>query len=115
MKLNLQHFSIRSTDALDSWIERELFALAQLRRIDAAHIRLARHSETSPAFSVRVHLETPGPDIVAEGSDHTIRAAAAKVFVELRERISSREEKRWQRVRSNLSSRPESLRHARAN
>ncbi len=115
MKLNLQHFSIRSTDALDSWIERQLFALAPLRQIDAAHVRLAHNGETSPPFSVRIHLATPGPDIVAEGSDHTIRAAVAKVFIELRGKISSREGKRSQRVRSNLSSRAASLRHARAN
>jgi len=94
MRLNLQHFSIHSTHELDSWIERQIFALAQLRQIDEANIRLVRHADASPAFHVKVHLVTPGPDVVAEGNDHTMRAAFSKVMVELRNKITTRVTKR---------------------
>ena len=50
MRLNVQHFSIVSTDALDSWVEQQILALGQLRQIDEANIKLTRHADSSPAF-----------------------------------------------------------------
>ena len=47
-------------------------------QIDEANVRLECRFEESPAFSVRVHLVTPGPDVVAESRDHTIRAAVTR-------------------------------------
>jgi ribosome-associated translation inhibitor RaiA len=105
MRLNLQHFSVRSTDALDSWIEQQLFALGRLRQIDEANVRLAHRREASPAYHVHVHLVTPGPDIYVEGFDHTVRAAFTKVMQELSNNILGRGKKRLQKVKSNLSTR----------
>jgi len=105
MRLNLQHFSIPSTDALDSWVERQIFALGRLRQIEEANIRLAHYAGTSPAYQVNVHLVTPGPDVFAEGRDHTLRAAFMKVMAGLREQIVSRTKKRLQNLKGKLRAR----------
>jgi ribosome-associated translation inhibitor RaiA len=105
MRLNVQHFSVRSTDALDSWVERQLLALGQVRQIDEANVLLAHHREASPAYQVRVHLVTPGPDVFVESYDHTLRAAFTKAIDELNHNLLGRARKRQQKVRSNLSTR----------
>ena len=105
MRLNVQHLNIRSLERLDSWVERQILALAALRQIDEANIRLVRHENSSPAYQVRAHLVTPGPDVFAESRDHTLRAAFAKAMAQLREQITSRATKRLQRLKSNLKAR----------
>lgn len=103
MKLTLQHFAIRSTNALDAWIENQIFSLQPRLQIDEANVRVALRRELSPPYHVRVHLVTPGPDVFAEGNDHTLRAAFEKVMRQLREKITHRVRKRLQRAKSNLS------------
>jgi ribosome-associated translation inhibitor RaiA len=105
MKLNVQHLNIRSLDSLDSWVEKQIFALGRARQIDEANIRLIRLENASPAYRVNVHLVTPGPDVFAEGRDHTLRAAFSKVIARLRDKISTRAAKRLQRLKSNLKAR----------
>ena len=105
MKLTLQHFAIRSTNALDAWIENQIFSLQPRLQIDEANVRLECRFENSPAFKVRVHLVTPGPDVFAEGNDHTLRAAVGKVMRQLSDKITSRQRKRLERVKSNLPAR----------
>lgn len=105
MRLNVQHLNIRSIDALDSWVEKNLFALGRNRQIDEANVRLVRLENASPAYQVNVHLVTPGPDVFAETRDHTLRAAFTKAVAELRHQISSRATKRLQRIKSNLKAR----------
>ena len=102
MRLNLQHLNIRSLDSLDSWVEKQIFALGQARQIDEANIRLVRLENASPAYQVNVHLVTPGPDVFAESRDHTIRAAIEKVLTQVEAKITNRFEKRRSRVRSNI-------------
>jgi ribosome-associated translation inhibitor RaiA len=101
MKLTLQHFDIRSTDALDTLVEERILGLGPRLRIDEANVRLERHRGASPAFRVQVHLVTPGPDVLAEGRDHTIRAALEKVLTELELKINGRALERRRRVRGN--------------
>jgi ribosome-associated translation inhibitor RaiA len=101
MKLTLQHHHVRSTDELDSMIEERILGLQSRLRIDEAQVRLACHPDASPPFGVHVHLVTPGPDVVAEGRDHTLRAAIEKVMTGLEGRIGDRVEKRRRRVRGN--------------
>jgi ribosome-associated translation inhibitor RaiA len=109
MQLNLQHLSLRSLDTLDSWVEKQILALAKARQIDVANIRLAKLQEASPAYQVNVHLVTPGPDVFAESRDHTLRAAFAKVMTQLRQQIASRATKRLQRLKGNLKVRRSGL------
>jgi len=109
MKLTVQHFHIRSTDIADRVIEERIIALQSRLQIDEANVRLEHRREISPAFHVHVHLVTPGPDVLAEGRDHTIRAAIEKVMADLEQKITFRWLKRTQRVKSNLQS-PSALR-----
>ena len=105
MRLNLQHLNLRSLDTLDSWVEEQMLALGRARQIDEANVRLERLENASPAYQVNVHLVTPGPDVFAESRDHTLHAAFEKVIKQLREQITSRDTKRLQRLKSNLSAR----------
>ena len=102
MKLTVQHHHLRSSDELDSLIENRILALQARMQIEEAHVRLECRFEESPAFTVRVHLVTPGPDVFAEGRDHTIRAAIEKVMADVEPKIGSRFQKRRWRIRSNM-------------
>jgi ribosome-associated translation inhibitor RaiA len=102
MKLNLKHVRIRSTDALDSWVEKQILALGETRQIDEANIELAYHADASPGYEARVHLVTPGPDVFAESREHTIRAAFEKAMKQLRTTITHRAAKKVQNVKTNL-------------
>ena len=102
MKLTVQHYHLRSSDELDSLIENQILALQPRLQIDEANVRLECRFQESPAFSVRIHLVTPGPDVVAESRDHTIRAAVNKVMVALEQKIGSHALKRFRRLRNNL-------------
>ena len=102
MKLTVQHHYLRSSDELDSLIENRILALQPRLQIDEANVRLECHFEESPAFSVHIHLVTPGPDVVAESRDHTIRAAVNKAMAALEETIGTRALKRSRRIRNNL-------------
>lgn len=106
MKVTVQHYQLRSTDELDTLVEERIIALQPRLQIDEANVRLERRQEKSPPFSVRVHLVTPGPDVVAESCDHTLLAAIGKVMSELENRIGSRALKRVRRRRSNAQEPP---------
>ena len=103
MKLNLKHVSLRSTHALDSWVEKQILALGEARQIDEVNIELSHHAEESPAYEARVHLVTPGPDLFEDARDHTIRAAFEKVMVQLRKGIANRAAKPAERARTRRS------------
>lgn len=105
MRLNVQHLNLRSLDPLDSWVERQIFALGRTRQIDEANIRLVRLENASPAYQVCVHLVTPGPDVFAESRDHTLRAAFTKAMTQLRGQITGRANRRLQRLKSKLKTR----------
>ena len=112
MKLNVQHHNLRSTHELDSLLEQRIFKLEPRLQIDEACVRLECRWEKSPAYRVAIHIATPGPDLEAEGRDHTIRAAIGKAFLDLEDRLRDREHKSIRRVRSNLQT-PAALRAGR--
>ncbi|MCU0770431.1 MAG: HPF/RaiA family ribosome-associated protein [Verrucomicrobia bacterium] len=101
MTITVQHLGLRSVHRTDATIENEILALRDLVVIDEARVRLERRPELAPAYSVRVHLVTPGPDIRAVGADHTIEAAIRKVAADLRRRIEAKVARRSARARSN--------------
>ena len=102
MKLTVQHHHLRSSDELDSLIENRILALQSRLQIDEANVGLECRFEQSPAFTVRVHLVTPGPDVLAERRDHTIHAAIEKVMADVEAKIGNRFAKRRRRIRSNV-------------
>ena len=112
MKLNVQHHNLRSTHELDSLIEERIFKLESRLQIDEACVRVECLWEKSPAYRVAIHIATPGPDLEAEGRDHTIRAAIGKAFLDLEDRFRDREDKSIRRIWSNLQT-PAALRAGR--
>ena len=80
---------------------------------DSASVRLAYRRDASPAYRVNVHLVTPGPDVFAEGCDHTLRAAFGKMMTALKNKLSGRDAKRLCRLKSNLQSTPSQSRNGR--
>lgn len=105
MRMNVQRSNVRPFEILDTWVEKQLLALAGHRQIDEANVRLVRQTDSSPAYQVHMHLVTPGPDIFAESRDHTLRAAFIKAISQAHEQIIRRTGKRIQRIKSNLSAR----------
>jgi ribosome-associated translation inhibitor RaiA len=102
MKLNVQHHNLRSTHELDSLIEERILALQPRLQIDEARIHLECRREESPAYRVSIHLVTPGPDVLAEGRDLTIRAAIAKAVADIEAKLGDRARKPLRRLRSKL-------------
>ena len=106
MRLTVQHHNLRSTHELDSLLEDRILDLQPRLQIDEARVRLECRWEHSPAYRVAVHIVTPGPDLQAEGCDHTIRAAMGKALADLEAQLRHRERKPIRRVRSNLQTPP---------
>ena len=102
MKLNVQHHNLRSTHELDSLIEERIFKLESRLQIDEACVRVECLWEKSPAYRVAIHIATPGPDLEAEGRDHTVLAAIGKAFLDLEHRLRDREHKSMRRAQSSL-------------
>jgi ribosome-associated translation inhibitor RaiA len=103
MKLNVQFLNIPSIHEHSAWVNEQILALGDARRIDGANARIVRLAEASPAYQVNVHLATPGPDLFVESRDHTLRAAVSKAISELREQIATRAAKPLRRLKSNLN------------
>ena len=102
MKLITQHHNLRSTDELDSLVEERIFAFEPRLQIDEARVRLECRWEESPAYRVAIYLVTPGPDLQAEGCDHTIRAAIGKAVTDLESKLEHRARKPLRRLQSKL-------------
>lgn len=102
MKLITQHHKVRSTDELDSMVEERILAFEPRLQIDEARVRLECNWEQSPSFRVAIHIVTPGPDLLAEGRDHTLRAAIGKAVALLEDRLRDRSRKQLRRRRSRL-------------
>jgi ribosome-associated translation inhibitor RaiA len=110
MKLTLQHVHLKSTCELDSVIEERMLALGSQVQIDEAVVRLEHCRELSPAYRVRVHIITPGPDLIAEHQGFTLPAAFDGVLAQLESKIHGRALKRTQRLKSKLQA-PAKARH----
>ena len=97
MKRLLRHVNHNPSWSLTELLDKELAALQGELRIDEARVRFERHNDSSPPFRVSMHLVTPGPDVVVESTDHTLRAALLKAFEVVREKIDRRHLKRARR------------------
>lgn len=93
MKLSLTHHHHQPSPSFIALIKQRIESLGGALQIEEARVLVERRCEESPAFRVTAHLVTPGPDVVAEAVDHTLRAALGKLFGKLEARIDHREEK----------------------
>jgi ribosome-associated translation inhibitor RaiA len=104
MKLTLNHRSHEPSSQLTALIEKEIQALEPALRIDEARVSIERQ-EGSPPFRISAHLVTPGPDVCAEATDHTLRAALSKLIRRIRDKITHRSLRKGRRRRSHISGR----------
>jgi hypothetical protein len=102
MKIILKSVHHKPSASMLDFLENELKCLQKILQIDEARVTLARDHEASPAFRVAFHLVTPGPDVTAATSDHTLRAALLKSFGIMRGKIGHRRLKQSQRKTAPL-------------
>lgn len=89
----MAHFHIRGLSLSAhsrQWLEESLERLETMIPISVAIVVLEHRQGESPPFRVFVSFAVPGPDIHAEGRDHTMSAAWLKVVAALREQIQQR-------------------------
>ena len=101
MKLVLQHRFHEPSASFTALVQRSLEAIGKMRRIDEARILVERRPESSPAFRVKAHLVTPGPDLIAESSEHTLRAALQRTIERIEEQLAQRARKQIRQLRNN--------------
>jgi len=90
MNIILRYVLHHPSASLTAMVEKELEALRPSLEIDEAHVLIERRPGVSPAFHVAVHLVTPGPDLLAQSVDHTLRAAVRKTFDSLENKVGQR-------------------------
>ncbi|MFT3784448.1 MAG: hypothetical protein QM790_20750 [Nibricoccus sp.] len=94
MKLFLTHTAVKQADKFERWIETSISSLLPLLKIEEAHIAIEYNRESSPPYRAKAHLKVPGPDLRAQGIDHTPGTAFVKVIDQLRKRAAERATRR---------------------
>jgi hypothetical protein len=97
MKLTLTHCNHVPSASIIEIIGKELKSLQPDLQIDEARVHLGRSLTESPPFSVSFHLVTPGPDVIVQATDHTLRAALLKAVAAAKDKIDHRNLKRSRR------------------
>jgi hypothetical protein len=100
MKIVIQHAGVPSSQSLDGAIERHLFSLAGLIRIDEANVIVERRWSGGAAYRVFAHIVTLGQDVKAEGIDQTANAAVLKFARDLADKVRARLGRMSSRVRT---------------
>ena len=94
MKLTLTNLDHVASASLIAMLETELKSFEPDLQIDEAKVRMEHRATESPPFHVAIHLVTPGPDIIVEATDHTLRAAMLKSFEAIRIKLEHKHLKR---------------------
>lgn len=97
MKVSLTHHNHAPSDSIVEMIGKELKSLQPDLQIDEARVHLERSLTDSPPFSASFHLVTPGPDVIVQATDHTLRAALVKAIAAAKDKIHHRSLKRARR------------------
>ncbi|MEY4482565.1 MAG: hypothetical protein RL693_17 [Verrucomicrobiota bacterium] len=94
MKLTLTNINHVPSASLIEMLEAQLKSLQPDLQIDEARVRIEHLADQSPPFHMAIHLVTPGPDILVEAKDHTLRAAMLKSFEAISLKMDHRHLKR---------------------
>jgi ribosome-associated translation inhibitor RaiA len=105
MNITVNRLGVLVSKYPDRWIAARLARIAAQRQVDEAKVRMIRHRDRSPACEVSIHLVTPGPDLFATGSDHTMMAAFDKALAGLDSTLAARAAKRVRRIKDRTGSR----------
>ena len=104
MKTTLQFLGLNAQDAWRHLVDQQINHLQTLTLMTAAKVVLEHQREAKPAFRVKMLLEVSGPDLHAEGTDHTLEAALLTATHNLEHQIQARRIKRTARRKSQLQS-----------
>ena len=94
MRIHVQHIGVRSSDAVDSYLEDRLVALSERQTIEVARVRIERRPTASPPFRVSLALEVPGKDYSVASEEWTATGAAMKALNCLHRKVEGRLRKR---------------------
>jgi ribosome-associated translation inhibitor RaiA len=94
VKIRVRNIKALAAQRAIALVRDTVLKLAQIRKIDAAHVSLEQRPDAAPGYRAVVHLETPGPDIRAEAKDYTPLAAAHRIVKELRRHVEMRNARR---------------------
>lgn len=97
MQIHLSPRHLRLTAATHSYIAEKVGHLEEIAgEIIAAHVVLLHDKDSKPdkAFSVKVHLAVPGPDIHAEDREATLHSAIDLVIDKVSSQLRKRKTKR---------------------
>jgi ribosome-associated translation inhibitor RaiA len=90
MKVTLTHRNHAPSKSIAEMLDKELKSLHPVLQISEARVHLERSLTDSPPFSASLHLVTPGPDVIASSTDHTLRAAILKAFQSVADTLEQR-------------------------
>ena len=105
MQLHLSPRHVRLTAAIHRHVAEKIEHLEEhTNEIVAAHVVLLHDATAKPAdaFTVKVHLAIPGPDIHAEESAAELYAALDVVVDKLARQLRKRKTRRTDKVRSKV-------------
>jgi len=106
MKIIIQHRDHQPSPFFTDLVEQHIESLREDLHIDEARILIEHRHEASPPFRVTAHLVTPGPDLLAEGIDHTLLAALQTLANNMRALIEHRQQKRMRSIKAHSKTAP---------
>ncbi len=106
MKLDFRLRGFKDNSDLHHLVASQLGRLPNIGAVSEARVVLERQRETTPAWTARAHLYVPGPDLLAEGRDHTVEAAWRKVMAALEHEVGRRRNSRRHRGDNRRTIRP---------
>ena len=99
LKLLKNYRNIKPTSALDESIEDSIRQLGGIITVESAAVIVEKSMTDYPPVSVRIKIETPGPDIKVEAKDYTGAAAFSKAWRELQKRAEWKKSRAGSRKR----------------
>lgn len=122
MKTTLRYHTLNAQTGWHRQVEEQIERLHRLVPITAAEVELEHQQQIKPPFHVQIRLEMPGPrpdaqatrhtregalrvhgpDLHAEGRDHTLAAALLKAVKNLEHQVQSIQKRRKACGRSKL-------------
>lgn len=94
MHLVIRPTTLRCPRPVLDRVQRRLATLARSQRIEEATLRVSEESERSPRFTATLALRVPGPDVHAEGRDHTPGTAVQRALTSIERQLLGRKQKR---------------------
>ena len=101
MKTQFHIHGLNIDARLRRWLEQSLERLKSRIPITTAAVVVEQRRDNGLPVRAYVSLAVPGPDIHAEGRDHTLKAAWLKVMSAMRKQIDQRKARQAARLKTN--------------